>query len=76
MTVFNTSTDVDSKKQPMFFGATFGTTSYDSYKYPVFDKLLNNNLDISGGLKKFLSKKIELIIKHFVQNKNTYLLQT
>ena len=39
MTVFNTSTDVDTKKQPMFFGQPLGLQRYDSYKYPVFDRL-------------------------------------
>ena len=44
MTVFNTSTDVDTKKQPMFFGAPLGLQRYDSYKYPVFDKLTQQQL--------------------------------
>ena len=43
MTVFNNS-QVDSKKQPMFFGAPLGVQRYDSYKYPVFDKLTNQML--------------------------------
>ena len=38
MTVFNTE-DVDTKKQPMFFGKPLGVQRYDSYKYPIFDKL-------------------------------------
>ena len=38
MTVFN-SEEVDTKKQPMFFGKPLGIQRYDSYKYPVFDKL-------------------------------------
>ena len=38
MTVFNTE-QVDTKKQPMFFGKPLGIQRYDSYKYPVFDKL-------------------------------------
>ena len=38
MTVFN-SQEVDTKKQPMFFGAPLGIQRYDSYKYPIFDKL-------------------------------------
>ena len=38
MTVFN-STEVDTKKQPMFFGQPLGIQRYDSYKYPIFDKL-------------------------------------
>ena len=44
MTVFNTSTDVDTRKQPMFFGAPLGLQRYDSYKYPVFDKLTQQQL--------------------------------
>ena len=43
MTVFNKG-KVDSKKQPMFFGAPLGIQRYDSYKYPVFDKLTQTQL--------------------------------
>ena len=43
MTVFNTS-QVDSKKQPMFFGNPLGVQRYDSYKYPIFDKLTQQQL--------------------------------
>ena len=32
MTVFNTK-EVDTKKQPMFFGKPLGIQRYDSYKY-------------------------------------------
>jgi len=43
MTVFNPS-KVDTKKQPMFFGAPLGVQRYDSYKYPDFDKLTQSQL--------------------------------
>lgn len=43
MTVFN-STHVDTKKQPMFFGAPLGIQRYDTYKYPIFDKLTQQQL--------------------------------
>ena len=43
MTVFN-SNAVETKKQPMFFGAPLGVQRYDSYKYPVFDKLTTQML--------------------------------
>ena len=43
MTVFNTE-EVDIKKQPMFFGKPLGLQRYDSYKYPVFDKLTTMQL--------------------------------
>jgi ribonucleotide reductase beta subunit family protein with ferritin-like domain len=43
MTVFN-SQEVDTKKQPMFFGQPLGIQRYDSYKYPIFDKLTQQQL--------------------------------
>ena len=43
MTVFNTE-DVDTKKQPMFFGKPLGVQRYDEFKYPVFDKLTQQQL--------------------------------
>jgi len=43
MTVFN-SEEVDFKKQPMFFGKPLGIQRYDSYKYPIFDKLTSQQL--------------------------------
>jgi len=43
MTVFNKD-KVDTKKQPMFFGAPLGIQRYDSYKYPIFDRLTQTQL--------------------------------
>ena len=43
MTVFNKS-KVDTKNQPMFFGQPLGVQRYDEYKYPVFDKLTQQQL--------------------------------
>ena len=43
MTVLNSS-PVDTKKQPMFFGNPLGVQRYDSYKYPIFDKLTTQQL--------------------------------
>ena len=43
MTVFN-KTKVDTKNQPMFFGQPLGVQRYDEYKYPVFDKLTQQQL--------------------------------
>ena len=34
MTVFNTE-DVETKKQPMFFGQPLGVQRYDNFKYPA-----------------------------------------
>ena len=43
MTVFN-SEEVDTKKQPMFFGKPLGVQRYDAFKYPVFDRLTTQML--------------------------------
>jgi len=43
MTVFNPN-KVEHKKSPMFFGQPLGVQRYDSYKYPVFDKLTTQQL--------------------------------
>ena len=72
MTVFN-SEEVDTKKQPMFFGKPLGIQRYDSYKYPVFDRLTTQQLGYFGDQKKFLYRKIVVIINHYVQNRSIYL---
>ena len=36
--VFNKSKELDSTKQPMFFGEELEVQRYDTFKYPVFDK--------------------------------------
>ena len=43
MTVFNPESH-NTKKQPMFFGKPLGIQRYDSYKYPVFEKLTTQQL--------------------------------
>jgi len=43
MTVFNTE-EVDTNKQPMFFGKPLGVQRYDNFKYPAFDKLTTQQL--------------------------------
>ena len=43
MTVFNTG-QVETTKQPMFFGSPLGVQRYDKFKYPVFDKLTQTQL--------------------------------
>lgn len=43
MTVFNTE-DIDTTKSPMFFGAPLGVQRYDTFKYPEFEKLTQQQL--------------------------------
>ncbi len=44
VTVFNTNNNNDSTKQRMFFGPPLGVQRYDKFKYPVFDKLTQQQL--------------------------------
>ena len=43
MTVFNTE-EVDTKKQPMFFGKPLGVQRYDNFKYNQFENLTKQQL--------------------------------
>ena len=43
MTVFNTD-QVDTTKGQMFFGPPLGVQRYDKFRYPIFDKLTQNQL--------------------------------
>ena len=43
MTVFNTE-EVNTKKQPMFFGKPLGVQRYDNFKYPQFENLTKSQL--------------------------------
>ena len=43
MTVFNTE-EVNTKKQPMFFGQPLGVQRYDNFKYPAFENLTKSQL--------------------------------
>ena len=43
MTVFNTK-EVNTKKQPMFFGKPLGVQRYDNFKYPQFENLTKSQL--------------------------------
>ena len=43
MTEFNQN-EVDAKTQPMFFGKPLGIQRYDTYKYPIFEKLTQQQL--------------------------------
>ena len=42
--VFNKGKDVSFLKQPMFFGEDLAVQRYDTMKYPIFDKLTQNQL--------------------------------
>ena len=44
--VYNTNSKVDFTKQPMFFGEDNSVQRYDTFKYPVFDKLTQHQLGL------------------------------
>ena len=43
-TVFNKEKNLDATKQPMFFGDDLSVQRYDTFKYPLFDKLTQQQL--------------------------------
>ena len=70
MTVFN-SQEVETKKQPMFFGKPLGVQRYDSYKYPIFEKLTTQQLGYFWRPEGFPSRRIAVTINYCVKNKST-----
>ena len=67
MTVFNSNKT--TKKQPMFFGQHLGVQRYDSYKYPIFDKLTQQQLGYFWRPEEVSLQKDDLIIRLSHQNK-------
>ena len=43
-TVFNKKQNLDTTKQPLFFGEDLAVQRYDTMKYPIFDKLTQQQL--------------------------------
>ena len=43
-TVFNKTKGIDTTNQPMFFGPDLAVQRYDTFKYPLFDKLVQQQL--------------------------------
>jgi len=62
ITVFNTK-EVETKKQPMFFGQPLGVQRYDGSKYPVFEKLTQQQLGYFWDQRKYPYKKTVLTIR-------------
>lgn len=56
MTVFNKD-KVNTKKEPMFFGSPLGIQRYDEYKYPIFEKLTEQQLDYYWRPQEFSLQK-------------------
>ena len=44
ISVFNKDKDLDFTKQPMFFGEDLQVQQYSDMKYPIFDKLNQQQL--------------------------------
>ena len=43
-TVFNKAKGLDTLKQPLFFGEDLAVQRYDTFKYPIFDRLAQQQL--------------------------------
>ena len=72
MTVFNRE-KIDFTKQKLFFDYELNVQRFDTFKYPIFDKLTQTQLGYFWGTKKYLYKKIETIMQHSTMHKNIYL---
>ena len=44
--VYNKNANIDFTKQPMFFGEDNAVQRFDTYKYPIFDKLTQHQLGL------------------------------
>lgn len=44
-TIFNTDSDIDFTKQHMFFGPELNTQRFDRFRFPIFDKQTQNQLE-------------------------------
>jgi hypothetical protein len=73
--VFNREKGLDVTKQPMFFGEDLQVQQYADMKYPIFDKLNQQQLGYFGDLKKYRYKKIETITYNLMNNKSLSLHQ-
>jgi ribonucleotide reductase beta subunit family protein with ferritin-like domain len=73
MTVFN-SNHVDNLKATNVLWCSFGIQRYDSYKYPVFEKLTQQQLGYYWRPEEISLQKIVQITNHFAQNKSIFLL--
>ena len=70
-TVFNKEKNLDATKQPMFFGDDLSVQRYDTFKYPLFDKLTQQQLGYFWhDQKKYLYKKIETIMLNYLKDKS------
>ena len=72
MKTFNTE-KVDWLKQPMFFGEEPNTQRFDQQKYPIFEKLNQQQLGFFWRPEEVSLQKIEMIIYNYQMNKNTSL---
>ena len=57
----------------MFFGKPLGIQRYDSYKYPIFDKLTTQQLGYFWRPEEVSSRKTVRTIRHYVLNRSTFL---
>ena len=54
--MFNKEKNLDATKQPMFFNDDLSTQKYDTFKYPLFDKLTQQQLYFNGPEEVSLQK--------------------
>ena len=71
--VFNTK-EVDWTKQPMFFGAEPNVQRFDQQKYPIFEKLNQQQLGFFWRPEEVSLQKDRTTITYYQKSRNTSLL--
>ena len=71
--VFSKEKGLDFTKQPMFFGEDLQVQQYSDMKYPIFDKLNQQQLGYFWRPEEVFYRKIETITKNYLNNKSLYL---
>ena len=70
--VLNKSKTVDFTKQPMFFGEDLQIQRYDTMKYPIFDKLTQQQLGYFW--RPYIVEVIHTSLKIYTHNQVKYLI--
>ena len=70
MKTFNTKKKVDWMKQPMFFGEDPNTQRFDQQKYPIFEKLNQQQLGFFWRPEEVSLQKDRNDYLNYQRNKN------
>ena len=73
-TVFNKAKGLDTLKQPLFFGEDLAVQRYDTMKYPIFDRLAQQQLGFFWRPEEVSLQKDRNDYINYQKHRNLYLL--